>query len=165
MNKVSKIIITLALVIAVSVVVVMKQNDKKTASSSAAKSSTPSVAAVATEKISAAEKTITEKITDDSKSTPIVKSLPKLLDLGADKCVPCKMMFPVLDELKAEHVGKLDVEFIDVWKNPTEARKYGVKIIPTQIFYDASGKELFRHEGFFSKEDILAKWKTFGIEL
>lgn len=157
MNKVSKIIITLALVIAVSVVVVMKQNDKKTASSSAA--------TVTTEKISAAEKTITEKITDDSKSTPIVKSLPKLLDLGADKCVPCKMMFPVLDELKAEHVGKLDVEFIDVWKNPTEARKYGVKIIPTQIFYDASGKELFRHEGFFSKEDILAKWKTFGIEL
>ncbi len=159
MNKITKTIIVLALIIAVGVVVVMKQNNKKVASSSVAKSNTPSVTAVNTEKVVATEKTI-----DDSKNMPTQKPLPKLLDLGADKCVPCKMMFPVLDELKAEHAGKLDVEFIDVWKNPDEARKYGVKIIPTQIFYDASGKELFRHEGFFSKEDILAKWKSFGIE-
>jgi thioredoxin 1 len=54
--------------------------------------------------------------------------------------------------------------FIDVWENPKAGDPYGIKLIPTQIFLDAKGKELFRHEGFFSKEDILAKWKELGIE-
>ena len=89
--------------------------------------------------------------------------LPKLLDLGADKCVPCRMMFPVLDDLKNEYAGKLNVEFIDVWKNPDAAKPYGIEVIPTQIFYDADGRELFRHEGFFAKADILAKWKELGV--
>jgi len=93
------------------------------------------------------------------------ESLPKLIDLGADKCIPCKMMAPILDELKSEYEGSLIVEFIDVWKNPDEAPKYGIKLIPTQIFFDASGKEIFRHEGFISKEDILAKWQELGVEL
>jgi thioredoxin 1 len=75
------------------------------------------------------------------------------------------MMAPILEELKRTYVGKLDVEFIDVWENPDAGKKYGISIIPTQIFYDASGKELFRHEGFFRKEDILAKWKDFGVDL
>jgi thioredoxin 1 len=38
-------------------------------------------------------------------------------------------------------------------------------VIPTQIFYDADGRDLFRHVGFFAKEDILAKWKELGVEL
>lgn len=91
--------------------------------------------------------------------------LPKLLDLGAGKCIPCKMMFPVLDELKKDYAGKLEVEFIDVWQNPDAAKPYGIEVIPTQIFYDASGKELFRHIGFFAKDDILAKWKELGMDL
>jgi thioredoxin 1 len=93
------------------------------------------------------------------------KGLPRLVDLGADKCIPCKMMAPILEELKSEYEGTLIVEFIDVWKNPDEAPKYGIKLIPTQIFFDASGKELFRHEGFYSKDDILGKWKEFGLDL
>ncbi len=95
----------------------------------------------------------------------IPKTLPKLVDLGADKCVPCKMMAPVLEELKKEHAGKLEVLFIDVWKNPEAANPYNINLIPTQIFFGADGKELYRHEGFFAKEDILAKWKEFGVEL
>ncbi len=98
-------------------------------------------------------------VTDVAKPAPI----PRLLDLGAGKCIPCKMMSPILDELKKEYAGRFDVEFIDVWKDPAAGQKYGVKMIPTQIFYDATGKELFRHEGFFAKDDILAKWKDFGI--
>jgi thioredoxin 1 len=92
-------------------------------------------------------------------------SLPRLLDLGAGKCIPCKMMMPILDEIKKEYEGKLQVDFIDVWKNPDAGKSYGLRMIPTQIFYDVSGKELFRHEGFFSKEDILKKWKELGISL
>ncbi len=98
-------------------------------------------------------------------SVPATANLPRLVDLGAGKCIPCKMMAPILEELKKTFAGKLDVQFIDVWVNPDEGPKYGIKIIPTQIFYDAGGKELFRHEGFFSREDILAKWKEFGVDL
>lgn len=93
------------------------------------------------------------------------KALPRLVDLGAGKCIPCKMMAPILEDLKKTLVGKLDVQFIDVWQNPEAGQKYAINVIPTQIFYDAAGKELFRHEGFFSKEDILGKWKELGVEL
>ena len=74
-------------------------------------------------------------------------------------------MAPILKDLKAEYAGRMDVEFIDVWKNPDAGKAYGVEMIPTQIFYDASGKELDRHTGFFGREDILAKWKELGVEL
>ena len=92
------------------------------------------------------------------------KRLPRLVDLGADKCIPCKMMAPILEELRSDYKGRLEVIFIDVWKNPQEGPRYKIRVIPTQIFFNASGKELFRHEGFFSKEDVLAKWKVFGFD-
>ncbi len=91
-------------------------------------------------------------------------ALPRLVDLGADKCIPCKMMAPILEEMKTAYVGQLEVEFIDVWKNPDAGDKYGVRVIPLQIFFDAAGQELFRHEGYFAKEDIIAKWKELGFE-
>ncbi|HOV73282.1 MAG TPA: thioredoxin family protein [Candidatus Hydrogenedentes bacterium] len=91
--------------------------------------------------------------------------LPRLVDLGATKCIPCKMMAPILEDLKKTYAGKLEVVFIDVWEKPDEAKKYGINLIPTQVFYDASGQERFRHEGFYSKEDILAKWKELGVTL
>ncbi|MBU1356053.1 MAG: thioredoxin family protein [Candidatus Edwardsbacteria bacterium] len=100
----------------------------------------------------------------DSAKPKTVK-IPKLVDLGASKCIPCKMMAPILEELEKEYKGKMDVVFIDVWKNPDEGSKYKVRVIPTQIFYSPEGKELFRHEGFYSKEDILAKWKELGYQL
>jgi len=91
-------------------------------------------------------------------------ALPKLIDLGATKCIPCKMMAPILEELKKEYAGKMDVEFIDVWENPNAGQSFGIKLIPTQIFFAPDGKELFRHEGFFSREDILGKWKELGYD-
>ena len=92
-------------------------------------------------------------------------ALPRLVDLGADKCIPCKMMKPALDELTKEYAGQLNVVFIDVWKTRAEGPRYGIRVIPTQIFFDASGKELFRHEGFYAKKDILAKWAELGVAL
>ncbi len=103
-----------------------------------------------------------------SGQTPVAAqagALPQLLDLGAGKCVPCRMMVPVLDGLKTEYAGRLDVRFVDVWQNPDEARRYGVRVIPTQIFFASGGRELFRHEGFFSRDEILAKWKELGVAL
>ena len=91
--------------------------------------------------------------------------LPRLVDLGAGKCIPCKKMAPILEELKKDYAGRMEVEFNDVWKNPDAGKAYNVEMIPTQIFYDASGKELFRHVGFFGREDILAQWKQLGVDL
>jgi len=93
------------------------------------------------------------------------RTLPRLVDLGADRCIPCRMMAPILRELAAEYQGKLQVEFIDVWENREAGERFGIRAIPTQIFYDESGKEFFRHEGFFSKEDILAKFREHGVIL
>ena len=93
------------------------------------------------------------------------KVLPRLVDLGAKTCIPCKMMAPILEELTEEYKGKLVVKFIDVWKNRGAAEQYGIRTIPTQIFYDRNGKEFFRHVGFFSKEEIIAAFKKQGINL
>ena len=94
---------------------------------------------------------------------PQGKALPRLVDLGAGKCIPCKMMKPILDDLKTNYAGTFKTEFIDVWENADAAKPYNINLIPTQIFYGVDGKELFRHEGFFSKEDILNKWKELGV--
>ncbi len=92
-------------------------------------------------------------------------ALPRLVDLGADKCIPCKMMAPILKDLKTSLVERLTVEFIDVWQNPDAGTPYKIKLIPTQIFFAADGRELFRHEGFFSKKDILLQWEQLGYSL
>jgi thioredoxin 1 len=99
-------------------------------------------------------------------STPHTEiALPLLVDLGADRCIPCKKMAPILEELREEYRGVLRIEFIDVWKDPAAGRRYGIRLIPTQIFYDAAGKEIFRHEGFMGREDILGTFERFGIDL
>jgi len=91
--------------------------------------------------------------------------LPKLLDLGATKCIPCKMMAPILAELKRDYADQFVTEFIDVWENREAGKPYNIEMIPTQIFFDAGGEELFRHTGFYGKEDILAKWKELGVDV
>lgn len=88
--------------------------------------------------------------------------LPRMLDLGADKCIPCKQMAPILAELKVEYAGRATIEFIDVWKNPEASKQYGVRVIPTQIFYDINDREVWRHEGFLGKDDIVARLKELG---
>ncbi len=141
MNKIGKISIVVVLLAAVGVVIALKRDG-----------STP---AGQTDKAGAPEA---------GTSRPAA-ALPRLVDLGADTCIPCKMMAPILEELKAEYAGRLQVEFYDVCKNPGIGEKFGIRIIPTQIFYDASGRELYRHEGFMSRADILAKWKELGINV
>ena len=91
--------------------------------------------------------------------------LPRLVDLGIPMCIPCAMMAPGLEELKKEYAGRLEVEFLDTLRNPGAKGKYDAPFCATQIFIDASGKELFRHVGFYSKKDILARWKELGVDL
>lgn len=90
---------------------------------------------------------------------------PKLLDLGATSCIPCKAMVPVLDGLRADYAGRLDVEFIDIWKNREAGEAWHVEVMPTQVFIAADGRELSRHQGFISREEILARWRQLGVAL
>lgn len=113
----------------------------------------------------AADETSSQKEAGETVEIADNNSLPRLLDLGADKCIPCKAMAPILDELKVEFTEVFTVEFLDVWKNPDAAKPYKLKVIPTQIFFDSDGNELFRHEGFYGREDILAKWRELGVDL
>jgi thioredoxin 1 len=99
-------------------------------------------------------------------ATPLIAStsIPRMLELGSVGCQPCEKMTPILEELRKEFGGKLSVEFYDVRKDPEPARQYGIKLIPTQIFVDASGKEIFRHEGFFAKEEIIPILAQMGVK-
>ena len=155
MNKSTKAAIVIGLVVVIAGVMIAKQINKiKSAEQS--QETRPSVEIPA----AAGSKAESGQVSN----ADVVKAVPRLVDLGADKCIPCKMMAPILEELKTEYEGRLMIEFIDVWKNPGAGREYQIRVIPTQIFYNEKGEELFRHEGFYSKEDILGKWKEFGIE-
>ena len=101
----------------------------------------------------------------NGQQSPIVLTSGRvtMIDLGAEECAPCKMMVPILEELKKEYEGKADIIFIDVWKDPGQAKKFGVRAIPTQIFFDAEGKEFYRHTGFMDKKRILDILSRLGV--
>lgn len=88
--------------------------------------------------------------------------LPKLVDVGADKCIPCIKMAPILEQLREDFSGRMVVQFVDVWKYKEKAAQYQVRMIPTQIFYAPDGRELYRHTGFYGRTEILAKWRELG---
>ncbi len=111
------------------------------------------------------KKAASASVKEPSKADSASQSLPLIVDVGADKCIPCIKMAPILENLKKEYEGILDVKFVDVWKYPEEASKYRVRGIPTQIFYDASGRELGRHMGFIDREGILKGFEQLGVSL
>ena len=86
-----------------------------------------------------------------------------MVDLGAKKCVPCKMMAPIMEDLEKEYKDQAAIVFVDVWVNPDAGKKFGIRAIPTQIFFDAEGKEVLRHEGFFDKAGIVAELQKLGV--
>ena len=93
-----------------------------------------------------------------------VQGLVTLVDLGATACIPCKMMAPILKEIREEYQGRAAVIFLDVWKDPTPARRLGIRTIPTQVFYDKEGREVGRHEGFLDKKSIIAAFEKLGVK-
>lgn len=91
--------------------------------------------------------------------------LPTLVEIGSESCIPCQAMQPVLAELRSEYGGKLNVLFYDVRVHPEVAQRFAIESIPTQVFLDADGKELFRHSGFWPKEEIVSKFRELGVGL
>ena len=99
----------------------------------------------------------------EQKTIP-VKGMVTMVDLGAASCVPCKMMAPILDKLEKRYSGKAAIIFIDLRYEREAARHFGIRAIPTQIFFDKTGQEVYRHVGFMSEKDIVAQLKAMGVQ-
>jgi thioredoxin 1 len=90
--------------------------------------------------------------------------LPKLLDFGAGTCIPCKKMAPILQELTEEYKGKVVIKIIEVYQERELTRVNGIRLIPTQIFFDAKNQEVSRHVGFMDKEQIKKIFEKMGVK-
>jgi len=93
-----------------------------------------------------------------------VKGMVTMIDLGAKKCVPCKMMAPILAKMEKQFEGKAAIVFIDVWEHNEQGRRFGIRAIPTQIFYSETGQEVYRHVGFMDEKAIVNQLKKMGVE-
>ncbi len=154
MNRTTYRTVTVAVIVVVVVIVIATKGQKESTppATTAGAQSTPGTATVASpDHGTSAQKQQT-------------KALPQVIDLGRGTCIPCKMMKPILDELAKEYDGRAIIKIIDIGEQPDEADKYNINLIPTQIFINAEGKEIARHEGFMPKEDIVAKLKEMGVE-
>ena len=92
-----------------------------------------------------------------------VKGMITMLDLGAQKCIPCKMMAPIMKKMERVYKGKAAIVFIDVWKHHDQVQRFGIRAIPTQIFFNEKGEEVFRHVGFMSEKEIVKQLKNMGV--
>jgi len=90
-------------------------------------------------------------------------NLPKLLDFGANKCIPCKRMAPILAELTEEYKGRVVIKIIEVYQEQELTSVNGIRLIPTQIFFDAKNQEVHRHVGFMDKEQIKKVFEKMGV--
>jgi len=104
----------------------------------------------------------------EDKGEPLPKvpteGMVTMVDLGAHKCIPCKMMAPVLKKLKKQYKAKASIVFIDVWQHREQAQRHAIRTIPTQIFFDKEGEEVYRHEGFMSEEAIIGQLANMGVD-
>ncbi|MFH1824469.1 MAG: thioredoxin family protein [Candidatus Firestonebacteria bacterium] len=118
---------------------------------------------VTSDMVKAKEQVTTEKasVKKDSKKVPLVI----FVELGSVNCIPCKMMQPVMKEIEEVYKDKVKVVFYDVRteKDAEYAKQYKIRVIPTQVFLDKDGKEFFRHEGYYPKEEIEALLKKQGV--
>jgi len=101
----------------------------------------------------------------DAKSMAVPeKGMASLIDFGAKTCIPCKMMDPILQKMDKRYEGKAAVIFVDVRYHQEEARRFQINGIPTQIFFDKTGKEIYRHTGFMSEAAIVEQFRKMGVE-
>lgn len=96
-------------------------------------------------------------------SQQATRALPRFVDLGTTTCAPCKVMLSVMAELAQKYPGAFIIDFVNVQEDPEGAQRYGIQIIPTQIFFGPDGRELYRHMGVFRTEEVIAKWAELGF--
>ena len=104
-----------------------------------------------------------EMNTEEELKQALASGKPVLVDFGANSCLPCRQMRPVLKEIGTEYSEKTKVLTIDVYKNQNLAREYKILMLPTLVFFDSKGKEVFRNVGLMEKEKIVGKLKEIGM--
>lgn len=100
---------------------------------------------------------------DEFKNLP-VKGMVTMIDLGAKKCIPCKMMAPIMEKMERKYESRAAVVFIDVWEHREQAARFRIRAIPTQIFFNAVGEEVYRHVGFLAEKDIVSQLEKMGVK-
>ncbi|HEX9916427.1 MAG TPA: thioredoxin family protein [candidate division Zixibacteria bacterium] len=103
-------------------------------------------------------------VLSENSSDTLNKNLPALIDLGRGTCKACKMMQPILEELSEEYKGRATIRIVDIRYEPEQANFYNIRLIPTQIFFDSAGNEVYRHEGFMDKLSIQQKLLEIGVK-
>jgi len=93
-----------------------------------------------------------------------VKGMVTMIDLGATSCIPCKMMAPIIEKVEKDYKGKAAIVFIDVWKHKEQASRFGIRAIPTQVFFNEGGREVYRHVGFMPEKDIVDQLNKMGVK-
>ena len=93
------------------------------------------------------------------------KELPKMWDFGSTNCMPCKAMKEILDPMMVDYKGKVDIRIINVYEETELTKQFRIVTIPTQVFIDAQGKEIFRHIGVYPRDSIEAKFREFGMPI
>jgi len=107
------------------------------------------------------------KVDENSKNAAEAENyLVTFVELGSVRCIPCKMMQPIMKDIEKNYAGQVKVVFHDVWTPAGEpfAQSFKIRVIPTQVFLDKEGKEYFRHEGFFPKEELVKILKQKGVK-
>lgn len=182
MRNAWKVLIVAVLVVAVAVILAGKRNRANTtspASSLTSRTIASQPTASAPQTPAPVQATAAANPSPQPAATPPAKpvarpepartakstALPQMIELGSKTCTPCQMMQPILEELRKEYKGQIEVPFWDIYEHPDKAKAYKIRVIPTQVFIGADGKEFFRHEGFFPKDDILKTFKEHGVVL
>ncbi len=93
-----------------------------------------------------------------------VKGMVTMIDLGAKSCIPCRMMEPIMENVERTYKDRASIVFIDIRKDREQAKRFGIRAIPTQIFFNEEGREFYRHVGFMSEAAICEQLKKMGIE-
>jgi thioredoxin 1 len=106
------------------------------------------------------------RVSTDAKNSEINYKVT-FVELGSVRCIPCQRMQTVMKSIETKFGNEVKIEFHDVW---TEAGKpfgvkYGIESIPTQVFLDQTGKEYYRHVGYFPEEELVKILKMKGVKL
>ena len=105
------------------------------------------------------------KTTDGNKTNSNISHKIEFVELGSVNCIPCRQMQPVMSSIEKKYKGLVKVTFFDVWKDNAPAKKYGIDLIPTQVFLDSQGKEITRHQGFYAEEEIDKFLQSQGLNI
>jgi thioredoxin 1 len=109
------------------------------------------------------EYSASKAVESEEQTSPLIT----FVELGSVNCIPCKKMQPVMKAIEEKYGKQVKVVFYDVWKPDQRkyAQEYGIRLIPTQVFLDKNGAEIFRHEGFFPEHEIDTFLQSNGLKL